>query len=125
MIKNIPSYLLGALSLGNWPLIFPDFRQSSQFLSETTVQWLEDARGRYDAPGFAIGIIASPARTGEDWKTEILTFGHKDHKGGLYEAEVCPVALTDIVNLNFLDGVPYRGQRAPLCCSFDLSTCQQ
>lgn len=35
-----------------------------------------------------MGIVNSPSQIGEDWKTELLTFGHRDHKGRPYEAEV-------------------------------------
>lgn len=63
-------------------------RQSSMFISDHTAQWLEGLREKYEVPGFGIGIVASPARTPDDWESEVLSFGHSDHHHKHYDEDV-------------------------------------
>lgn len=63
-------------------------QQTSTFLSQPTTEWLNNIREKYDVAGFGIGIVATPNRTGRDWGTEVLSFGHRDHHNNPYDPEV-------------------------------------
>ena len=45
---------------------------SSKLLATSTLRWIEGMRVKYDAPGFGIGLIASPERTASNWTTEVI-----------------------------------------------------
>ena len=94
MIKWLQYLLAGALTLRphrNYPPLDQQVKAapgSSKFLSSHTLQRLDGLRERYDVPGFGIGIITSPEHAGDDWKSEVLSFGHCDHQYQPYREEV-------------------------------------
>lgn len=102
MIKWLQSLLIGGLALDipggiasitQRPL---NAQSPSTFVSKPTVEWLDDLLQRYDIPGLGIGLIVSPWRAGVDWKTEFLSFGHKDHEYRPYEMDVSEVAMLSL-----------------------------
>lgn len=62
--------------------------QASLFLSNTTLQWIENIRHKYDMPGIGIGLVGRFNHPEAEWKTETLSFGQKDELESPFEDHV-------------------------------------
>ena len=132
MIKWI-QYLLSSAPTLTLPQIGPSFdrqalpaRQSSRYISDTTIQWLDGFREKYDVPGFGIGIISSPARTEHGWQSEILSFGHSDNHCKAYKEEVSvQTAVSLRLSADRVDHVPHWRQFQALRLDVHRSARQQ
>ena len=61
---------------------------SSRLISADVLRWTEGIRQKYDIPCIAIGVIASPRWTGDDWSNETHGLAHMDLAGRPVDEDV-------------------------------------
>jgi hypothetical protein len=77
-------FLIASVSITIPYFLWPSSHDTNNLqhgLPQETLDWIEKIRQKYELPGIAIGVIASPEYTGSNWKNVTYGFGHMDQYG--------------------------------------------